>query len=154
MGFLPLSSAISGNVGLQASTLTTRAVSHGHVTPDNLMGWLKKEIGAALYLGLAMGGLVGFIAFSLSNFHFAFGLTVMIAQFVSILTAGLTGTLAPLLFSFIFERDAGKWGGPLETAIQDIVGSFAMVVLSYKILEFFGPMDVEPGDTCGDAGFA
>ncbi|CAK8998500.1 Magnesium transporter MgtE [Durusdinium trenchii] len=29
MAFLPLTSAISGNVGLQASSLTTRAISHG-----------------------------------------------------------------------------------------------------------------------------
>ena len=77
----------------------------------------------------------------------------MVAQFVSIVTAGLTGTIAPLLFSFIFKRDAEKWGGPLETAIQDIVGTFAMVVLSYKIIDFFGPMDVQPGDMCSDVGF-
>jgi Mg/Co/Ni transporter MgtE len=106
-------------------------------------------MGAAVYLGFGMGAMLGAIAFSLSNFHFSFGLTVFIAQFVSILTAGCTGTLAPLLFSFIFERDAGKWGGPLETAIQDIVGSFAMVVMSYKILELFGPFAVDAGDICG-----
>lgn len=58
-----------------------------------------------------------------------------------------------MLFSFVFERDPGKWGGPLETAVQDIVGSFAMVVLSYKILEILGPMEVEPGDMCQNSGF-
>jgi hypothetical protein len=31
MAFLPLTSAISGNVGLQASSLTTRAISHGRL---------------------------------------------------------------------------------------------------------------------------
>lgn len=40
-------------------------------------------------------------------------------------------------------------GGPLETAIQDIVGSFAMVVISYQILEWFGPFDISADDTCG-----
>lgn len=50
MGFLPLTSAISGNVGLQASSLTTRAISHGcpggaaaHVldkNPQVLMHWI------------------------------------------------------------------------------------------------------------------
>eukprot|EP00934_Nitzschia_sp_Nitz4_P007147 Nitzschia sp. Nitz4//scaffold11_size288233//121472//124297//NITZ4_000769-RA/size288233-processed-gene-0.161-mRNA-1//1//CDS//3329534059//7137//frame0 len=149
MGFLPLSSAISGNVGLQASTLTTRAISHGHVDKMNYGKWLVKEMGTALYLGMGMGLLLGCIAFVMSRWSISFGITVMIAQFVSILTAGVTGTLAPLLFTFIFERDAGKWGGPLETAIQDIVGSFAMVILSYKILEFFGPLPVDESDVCG-----
>jgi cation transporter-like permease len=153
MGLLPLSSAISGNVGLQASTLTTRAVSHGHVTPNTYKTWLVKEIGAALFLGLGMGAFLGVIAYMMSGSNFAFGVTVMTAQFVSILTAGCTGTLAPLVFSFVFGRDAGKWGGPLVTAIQDIIGSFAMVIMSYKILEFFGPMDVDAADVCGGSDF-
>ena len=149
VSFIPLTSAISGNVGLQASTLTTRAISHEHVTEDNFFVWLMKELGASCYLGVGMGSLLGLIAFIASEMDVAFGLTILIAQFVSILTAGCTGTLAPLLFSFIFKRDSGKWGGPLETAIQDIVGSFAMVVLSYKILTWFGPGPIDPSDMCG-----
>jgi len=96
-----------------------------------------------------MGCLLGGIAYVVSGFSLAFGLTVMIAQFISILTAGCTGTFAPLLFTFIFQRDSGKWGGPLETAVQDIVGSFAMVVISYRLLSWFGPFDVSPNDLCG-----
>lgn len=42
----------------------------------------------------------------------------------NLLVLQLTGMFAPLLFTFIFHRDSGKWGGPLETAVQDIVGSF------------------------------
>jgi hypothetical protein len=101
--------------------------------------------------GIGMGCLLGTIAFVASGYSYAFGLTVMIAQFISIVTAGCTGTFAPLIFTFIFERDSGKWGGPLETAVQDIVGSFAMVVISYQILEWFGPFEIDPSDTCGTA---
>jgi hypothetical protein len=148
IGFLPLTSAISGNVGLQASTLTTRAISHFHVTPDSYKPWFFTEVGAAAYLGIGMGLLLGSIAFVASGLDPAFAFTIFVAQFISIVTAGITGTFAPLMFSFIFKRDSGKWGGPLETAIQDIVGSFAMVVISYRILLLLGPGDVEPGDEC------
>ena len=51
IALLPLISAIAGNVGLQASTLTTRAISHGQVRVDNYRSWLRKEIMAAAYLG-------------------------------------------------------------------------------------------------------
>lgn len=51
IALLPLISAISGNVGLQASTLTTRAISHRQVTTMNYYRWLTKEIMAAVYLG-------------------------------------------------------------------------------------------------------
>ena len=149
LSFIPLTSAISGNVGLQASTLTTRAISHAHVTESDFWTWFWMEIGAAVYLGLGMGALLGLIAYIASQLDVGFALTIMIAQCSSIVTAGCTGTIAPLLFSFIFKRDSGKWGGPLETAVQDIVGSFAMVVLSYQLLRWFGTGPIDPNDQCG-----
>jgi len=152
IGFLPLTSAISGNVGLQASTLTTRAISHSHVTLKDYTNWLLTEIAAAAYLGFGMGLLMGTIAFCASEFDVAFGITICVAQVLSIVTAGITGTMAPLIFSFLFHRDSGKWGGPLETAVQDIVGSFAMVIVSYHILRFLGPGPVDPNDVCGPGG--
>ena len=148
IGFLPLTSAISGNVGLQASTLTTRAISHSHVTADEFMPWFWHEVGAAAFLGIGMGIILSSIAFVLSHMDVAFAITIFTAQFISIVTAGITGTFAPLMFSFLFHRDSGKWGGPLETAIQDIVGSFAMVVISYRILLLIGPREVDPSDMC------
>jgi hypothetical protein len=148
VGFIPLTSAISGNVGLQASTLTTRAISHLHVTASSYMPWFLHEVGAAACLGIGMGFVLGSVALFASGLDVAFAATIFVAQFISIVTAGITGTFAPLLFSFIFRQDSGKWSGPLETAIQDIVGSFAMVVISYRILEFFGPYDIDPDDLC------
>jgi Mg/Co/Ni transporter MgtE len=152
IGFLPLSSAISGNCGLQASTLTTRAISHCQVTVENFRSWFRTEVLAATILAFGMGSVLGICGFVVSEFDVPFGVTIFIAQFISIVTAGVTGTLAPLIFTFIFRRDSGKWGGPLETAIQDIVGSFAMVVLSYHVLVFFGPHNIDPSDVCGSNG--
>jgi Mg/Co/Ni transporter MgtE len=148
IGMILLNNAISGNVGLQASTLTTRAISHSHVTVGSYKRWFVSEVGAAAYLGLGMGFLLGSIALFASEMDFAFAFTIMIAQFISIVTAGITGTFAPLLFSLVFKRESGKWGGPLETAFQDIVGTFAMVVVSYYLLSWFGAGNIEPSDSC------
>jgi cation transporter-like permease len=82
-----------------------------------------------------MGTISACLAYCASNFDPVFAFAIMVAQF----------------FSFICNRDPGKRGGPLETAIQDIVGSFALMFLSYKILEFFGPLDIDPNnDMCGE----
>ena len=148
MALLPIISAVSGNVGLQASTLTTRAVSHGQVRVDNFHGWLIKEITAAAYLGAAMGLLSAGISFFMGGWNFPFAVSIFTAQWIGIFTAGCTGTLAPLLFTFIFDRDSGKWGGPLETAVQDVVGSFAMIVVTYWIMSLFGPYDLDSSDMC------
>ena len=149
MAFLPLSSAISGNCGLQASTLTTRAISHEQVTVENFREWFTAEVGAATHLALGMGIVLGACGFVMSGYDIAFGVTIFVAQFISLVTAGFTGTMAPLIFTFIFHRDSGKWGGPLETAIQDIVGSFAMVVVSFHILLMLGPHQIASTDVCG-----
>ena len=107
ISLLPLISAIAGNVGLQASTLTTRAISHSQVRIDNYMTWLGKEIIAALYLGCAIGTVLASMSFYMTR-SFPFALSIFVAQFIGIVTAGCTGTLAPLLFTFIFQRDSGK----------------------------------------------
>ena len=88
------------------------------------------------------------IAFCMGGFSVPVALSIFTAQWIGIVTAGVTGTLAPLLFTFIFERDSGKWGGPLETAVQDVVGSFAMIVVTYWIMSLFGPYEIEPNDMC------
>ena len=89
------------------------------------------------------------MAFFMGGQSYPFALSIFFAQFIGIATAGCTGTFAPLLFTFIFDRDSGKWGGPLETAVQDIVGSFAMIVVSFHIMMWFGPFDIDPTDLCG-----
>jgi Mg/Co/Ni transporter MgtE len=149
MGFLPLSSAISGNACLQSSMLTTRAISHAHVTLQSFPQWLTHEIGAAVILGLGIGSMLGVVACVASGGDFAFGVAMMLAQLVSVVTAGCTGAVSPLLFSLIFRRDSDKWVAPLGTAIQDVVGSFSMVILSYWILVVLGPRQVDSLDVCG-----
>ena len=151
ISLLPIISAVSGNVGLQASTLTTRAISHSQVCVENYAVWLKKEVVAAMYLGCALGGVSSSIALGMGGgWSVPFALSIFTAQWIGVVTAGVTGTLAPLLFTFIFERDSGKWGGPLETAVQDVVGSFAMIVVTYWIMSLFGPYDddIELDDMC------
>ena len=151
MGFLFLSSALSGSVGLQASTSTIHAVSQGRLSPQNYTEWLLKEVGAAFCVGAGISGIVGIVAFFLGGFSISFGWAISVSQFFSILTAGMTGSLAPLFFSFLLGRDARMWGGPLETAIQDLVGSVTMVVFSYQIFGAVGPLSMDATDLCAAA---
>ena len=101
-----------------------------------------------------MGVTAGSIAFVMGTFSIPFALSIFTAQFLGILTAGFVGTLAPLLLTFTFKRDSKKWGSPLETVVQDVVGSFAMIIISYQIMLLFGPYDIKPNDMCsiGEGG--
>lgn len=140
MAFLPVTSAISGNVGLQCSSLTTRAISHWQVTPDTYCKWFSSELWVSVFLALGVSLVVGTVAgvwvkAVSGTFDVGFALAIGLAQIVSIITAGITGTVGPLIFSFVFKRDAGKWAGPLETAVQDIAGALAMTQLATVILQ-------------------
>ena len=140
MAFLPLTSAISGNVGLQASSLTTRAISHGSCAKATYCSWMRSEMATAGLLSIILGVAAGLLALVWTWVSFdtgpdwGFALTVGISQAFSIIVAGLTGTTAPLIFSFIFKGDAGKWAGPMETAIQDLAGAFGVVYIAQLIM--------------------
>mmetsp|Transcript_31439 Transcript_31439/g.57041 ORF Transcript_31439/g.57041 Transcript_31439/m.57041 type:complete len:282 (+) Transcript_31439:36-881(+) len=150
MAFLPLTSAISGNVGLQASTLTTRAISSKHCTKETFCQWFRTEVFAALILAVGCGFAVFLLAFVWSladktkDTDLGFAITVGLSQVFSIAVAGITGTLAPVFFSIVCGLDAGKWAGPLETAIQDIAGTFAVVYVAQWILLFFVKVGISP----------
>lgn len=103
------------------------------------MKWLLTEIQVAGILGLGIGSIIGVIAYQMSGFDLTFGVVMFLANALGVLTSGFTGTLAPLVFTFIFHRDAGKWGGLLATAFQDIIGCFVMVIFSFHALKFLGP---------------
>lgn len=51
VALLPIVCAMSGNVGLQSSALTRRAIQQGQVKWANCNGWLVKEMASAGYLG-------------------------------------------------------------------------------------------------------
>merc|ERR1712045_645876 len=103
------------------------------------ISWVVAEMKVATVLGLATGSILGLISFQASYFDIGFAVAIFVANTLSVITAGLTGTLAPLIFTFLFHRDSDKWSGLIETAIQDVIGCFTMVVLSYKILVWMGP---------------
>eukprot|EP00516_Mucochytrium_quahogii_P002725 CAMPEP_0203751796 /NCGR_PEP_ID=MMETSP0098-20131031/5812_1 /ASSEMBLY_ACC=CAM_ASM_000208 /TAXON_ID=96639 /ORGANISM=" , Strain NY0313808BC1" /LENGTH=291 /DNA_ID=CAMNT_0050641687 /DNA_START=261 /DNA_END=1132 /DNA_ORIENTATION=+ len=141
MAFLPITSAISGNVRLQCSTLTTRAISHSQVRPDNYKYWLLDELLVAAWLSIGVSFAMATISaiWTYSLFHqvdIGFAITIFISQLISVITAGLTGTSAPIVFTLFFGRDSGKWAGPLETAVQDIAGAWAMTYVATWILEY------------------
>merc|ERR1711972_926936 len=85
----------------------------------------------------------------------AFALTIGLGVFVSMFIAAISGTAAPLL-SKRCGFDPSAMGGPMETAIQDVVGSTFLLALSASMLEAFGDHGADcPGgspescmDTC------
>lgn len=148
IGLLLVGSASSGSVSLQASSLTVRAISTGHVTLQNSKKWMVQELGATIYIGLGVGGILGLVAIAMSGGKFWFGVTMLVAQFCSIMAAAITGTLASFLVASAFPNRAPYWIGMVETSLPDVISTFTMLIFSYTLLEFHGGYTVDPSDVC------
>ncbi|MCJ0742375.1 magnesium transporter [Pedobacter montanisoli] len=117
--FMPVISAISGNVGLQAAAITVRALDMKS-TKKNIWISLKKEGLTTLLMAVACGLVLGTIGAIWAK-HIPFGIVIGIALTCSMLTAGLMGTVIPSV-SKKLGFDPATTAGPFETAFQDIIG--------------------------------
>ena|SRR6185437_4018117 len=118
--FMPVISAISGNVGLQAAAITVRAVDTKLPGSHNVFKSVSRELATSVFMAIVCGIVLGTIG-SIWAKHIPFGLVIGGALMCSMLTAGLMGTIIPML-SKKLGFDPATTAGPFETSLQDIVG--------------------------------
>ena|SRR5215472_1003782 len=118
--FMPVISAVSGNVGLQAAAIVVRGLDTGHISLERWAHAVRHELLTALAIAGVMGSAVTIIA-SLWSHRLLFGVVVGLAMLCAVLTAGLLGTLIPML-SARLGFDPATTAGPFETAVQDVIG--------------------------------
>eukprot|EP01135_Chromosphaera_perkinsii_P012446 Nk52_evm57s2657 gene=Nk52_evmTU57s2657 len=116
--FMPVISAISGNVGLQSATISVRAIATGRIKFKT--SFLTKEFITCCFLAV-FAGLGLFIVGSVWSEHWKFGAVVGMSIGVSMIMAGIVGSASPYLFKK-FNVDPATSVGPFETAFQDVVG--------------------------------
>jgi magnesium transporter len=118
--FMPVISAVSGNVGLQAAAIVVRGLDTGHVSLENWAHAVRREMMTALTIALVAGLSLAIVAIFWSQ-HIPFGIVVGVAMTCAILAAGLMGTVIPMV-SKRFGFDPATTAGPFETAFQDVIG--------------------------------
>lgn len=132
--FMPVISAISGNVGLQAAAIVVRGLDTGHVTLADWKRHVGRELSTSLIMALSCGLVLGVVGAFWSQ-HLPFGLVIGGAMTASMLTAGLMGTLIPMI-SKRLGFDPATTAGPFETAFQDIVGFGVFLWLASLLIDF------------------
>jgi magnesium transporter len=132
--FMPVISAISGNVGLQAAAIVVRGLDTGHVSLQRWGAQVAKELQTALLMALTCGLVLGTIGAIWSQ-HVPFGVVIGVALTCSMLTAGFMGTVIPML-SKRLGFDPATTAGPFETAFQDVVGFAVFLWLASLLLQW------------------
>ena len=119
--FIPLITAMGGNVGVQSSAIVVQSLAKG----NDLFGTIGKRIAKETIVGLINGLLLAILIYVVAYF-FAFpklGMVVAISLFIVVLFAAIFGTLIPLILDK-YNIDPALATGPFVTTLNDVLGLF------------------------------
>jgi magnesium transporter len=126
--FVPLITGMSGNIGIQCSTVLVRSMALGLITPGKRRSAIYKELSLGMVTGLFFGILSGLIVYLL-DFTSAgetavspwmVGLIVSTGLFGACLAGTLLGALSPFFF-YKLGVDPAVASGPIVTAFNDFL---------------------------------
>lgn len=142
--FVQLIVGMSGNVGIQCSTLIVRSISSGELTVGSRREVIFKELGIGLLIGMFFGTFCGLVVYFLNIFGIALvgtdpraaGMIVAFGVLFACLTATTLGTLSPFLFAK-FRIDPAVASGPMVTAFNDLLSTWMFFFVASAITFFF-----------------
>jgi magnesium transporter len=119
--FIPLITAMGGNVGVQSSAIVVQSLAKGNGNLEGIGTKLLKEAMVALFNGLLLAGCIFGIAYLFENA--TLGFVVSVSLFTVIVFAAVMGTLIPLLLDK-YNIDPALATGPFITTLNDVLGLF------------------------------
>ena len=143
--FVPLITGMSGNVGIQCSSILVRGLSTGEISPGARRNAITKELLIGLLIGSIFGlgcGLVIYLLNLLGIHHFETSLLPSVA-IVSVgiwgacMTATILGTFSPFFFAR-FGVDPAVASGPIVTAFNDVLSTMMFFFAAWTITYFIG----------------
>ncbi|MBS0655086.1 MAG: magnesium transporter [Verrucomicrobia bacterium] len=138
--FVPLITGMSGNVGIQSSTVFVRSIATGEISPGTKREAVVREISIGSLIGVTFGLLCGVVVYGLNRLgahHIGedpvlIGTIVGAGVFGACITAAVLGSLSPLFFARL-RVDPAVASGPIVTACNDVLATF-MYFLVAKIV--------------------
>ena len=122
--FIPFVLGISGNVGLQGSTVIIRGLATGDIQKDNILTVVRSELVVGIANGIIFGFLCGFfitLAAPLLQTSPLLGPAVGLGIVLAVCVAAVIGSTAPILF-LRANIDPAISAGPFITVTNDIAG--------------------------------
>ncbi|MEK7871016.1 MAG: magnesium transporter [Nitrospirota bacterium] len=132
--FLPVITAMGGNIGLQSSTIVVRGLATGRIELSDVWKVFSKELRVGSFMGIICGGIVGIIA-RFWHGNVMLGIVVGVSMFVGITVAAIMGTLIPIILKSL-NRDPAVSSGPFVTTANDITGLVIYLSLANYLLNY------------------
>lgn len=143
--FVPLINGMSGNIGLQCSTVLVRIMALGGLTVGSRRDTIVKELLSGLFTGVIFGLVCGVLVYLLDSVCGSTLASTTPLAVAAIVTAGLIGgcfagtflgVFSPLFFTRI-GVDPAVSAGPIVTAFNDFLSMTIYFVIAWGISNFF-----------------
>ena len=118
--FIPMITAMGGNVGVQSSAIVVQSLAKGNQF-KSVFSKLSKETLVGILNGLICSSLIFGIASIFDNM--TLGIVVSVSLFVVIIFAAIMGMLIPLILDK-YDIDPALATGPFITTLNDVLGLF------------------------------
>lgn len=129
---MPIIASLSGNAGIQTSTLMVRAIALGHVNRGNIAAMIAKELALSLVSGV-VGGLMAAL-FGYLFYQSVFLSAILFASMVgAFMIAAMAGFFIPLLMERL-GKDPALGTAVVLTVITDCVSFFLFLGLGAVFL--------------------
>lgn len=143
--FVQLITGMSGNVGIQCSTVLVRGMSTGELSSGSRREVIRKELGIGLligsFFGLSCGVLVYFLMqaglYHIDTDPFLLSATVSCGVWGACLTATVLGTFSPFFFAYL-RIDPAIASGPIVTAFNDVLSTLMFFLIASAVHALFG----------------
>jgi magnesium transporter len=126
--FVPVITAMGGNVAIQSSAVMVRGLATGEVKAQDAISRLLREVGVSILTGFALASLVFAVAY-LGWGDLRLGIVVGGAMLAVVLVATSVGALVPLTLDRL-KIDPALATGPFVTTSNDIVGILIYLTLA------------------------
>lgn len=142
--FVPLIAGMSGNVGIQCSTVLVRGMSTGELSYGSRRKAMFSELSIGVLIGIVFGMICGIFVYVLNRFEIHYlgsdplilGVIVSCGLLGACLMATLLGTLSPFFFAR-FRIDPAVASGPIVTAFNDVLSTLMYILIAKVISSFF-----------------
>lgn len=134
--FVPVITAMGGNVGIQSSAIVVRELAIGGLGVVRTGGKLLRELKVSLVNGIVLGSVL-LVIVSIWQKDYRLGLLLGLCMLAIIFWATLMGALVPLLLKRM-DIDPALATGPFITTSNDILGILIYLGIASLLLDWIG----------------
>ncbi len=134
--FVPVITAMGGNVGIQSSAIVVRELAVGSMSLVRTGGKLLRELKVSLINGFVLGTVL-LVIVALWQGDYRLGVLLGVCMMTIILWATLMGAIVPLLLRRM-DIDPALATGPFITTSNDILGILIYLGIATLFLDWIG----------------